>query len=157
MFSEVQLLFPLKNNWNLSTCACVVFITFLSNHITSYGKSFWKMIQMKRFHSFFLYIFQIVSFFNHRKYSRVLTQSQLLSNYSSRKGLKVIIEKLKRLIFTVSKAHLTLFVITSAEVKYCEGKDCMGWKASLHTDTYIMPYCCTPRYTWRLLIYWILI
>lgn len=105
----------------------------------------------------FLYIFQIVSFFNHRKYSRVLTQSQLLSNYSSRKGLKVIIEKLKRLIFTVSKAHLTLFVITSAEVKYCEGKDCTGWKASLHTDTYIMPYCCTPRYTWRLLIYWILI
>lgn len=106
---------------------------------------------------FYTYIFQIVSFFNHRKYSRVLTQSQLLSNYSSRKGLKVIIEKLKRLIFTVSKAHLTLFVITSAEVKYCEGKDCTGWKASLHTDTYIMPYCCTPRYTWRLLIYWILI
>lgn len=106
---------------------------------------------------FYTYIFQIVSFFNHRKYSRVLTQSQLLSNYSSRKGLKVIIEKLKRLIFTVSKAHLTLFVITSAEVKYCEGKDCTGWKASLHTDTYIMPYCCTPRYTWRLLIYWTLI
>lgn len=106
---------------------------------------------------FYTYIFQIVSFFNHRKYTRVLTQSQLLSNYSSRKGLKVIIEKLKRLIFTVSKAHLTLFVITSAEVKYCEWKDYTGWQASLHTDMDIMPYCCTPRYTWRLLIYRILI